>query len=153
VWVSECVSASVSASECMSVWVCECIVDALVQACRWTKLFMCRTFNLYMAKYILHLQNALPSLSSKTEPDRPRQRECVGVSERGSSAGPDAGILGCWTQGLALFFAFGLDCCWSESRSGPSSCSSSCSCCCCCWPRLCGLKCMGSWSGHLSSLR
>lgn len=41
----------------------QCIVDALVQAQRSTKLFMCRTFNLYMAKYILHLQNALPSLS------------------------------------------------------------------------------------------
>lgn len=53
----------------------QCIVDALVQAQRSTKLFMCRTFNLYMAKYILHLQNALPSLSrdsSRREGQRSR---------------------------------------------------------------------------------
>lgn len=56
----------------------QCIVDALVQAQRSTKLFMCRTFNLYMAKYILHLQNALPSLSrdsSRTKGQRSRGGE------------------------------------------------------------------------------
>lgn len=99
--------------ECWAVClcVCVCIVDALEQVQRGAKLFMCRTFNLYMAKYILHLQNALPSLSSDSSQGRRGSRQGATTRQRHNGREDQAlarqaaaaRMLGHRTQGLALF--------------------------------------------------